>query len=636
MVKVPSFFKNKIFLGIILFILVFSIFAFCVDDIWFQLDDLGNIISGLIKNVKDFLKVFSEDERNYIYPINFNVPQANIISGFYRPMQHIPFTITYFLRGFDAYSFYIVNVLFHALNTVLFFLLLSFVVPRSLSFFGGLLFGFYPLYNWITWISTLHNFLAVFFMLLSLIFYKFYFFDKELNLKKNLYHFLSGLMFFFSVISRENTIFFGIWIFFALFIYSPEFSGIWNRFRYALKHSYVFFVFYLIYFLLRLYFFGLSSLLRTLNNVLLRVPFLSNIFGVAVSETTGVAAVNIKTNLVTAVLKTNQVSEKSFSALNLIIQKVSRVWLFIERWLTEIFNLNPNSLHEKLFFLIIVVFIFSFILFAFKKHFKILFILLLGFLLFSWPGVVAYPNARYINAVYPFVIFIFILAIYFFRKNYQSKFAKVLCYIVLTISFLGTVKSTLKNIKLIKSNCVNTLKYKEKFAQFFQENNFDKNANFIVVGSPFVSDIQNVFQAFLNNLDLKLANVRASSLAQKGSMGCGGDYRSKEVKSKIQKINQEGKVGFRLTSLDKDHCAWWMHFSHFPLKWSHEEKAYIWTKEEPQVGEWYDYSMGQFLIHEKYNDKYITDVTFLFDDKWIDKDTVFVYWDTLVGKYKVY
>ncbi|MBD3272779.1 hypothetical protein GF385_00310, partial [Candidatus Dependentiae bacterium] len=157
-------FKSKVFWAIILFITVFSVYFFSVDEIWFSIDDCGNIVAGIIRSFKDFLRIFWEDERNYLYPINFNVPQANFISGFYRPMQHIPFSIVYYFFGFNAKAYYFANVLFHSINTILLFYLVSFFVPIYLSIFSAYLFAFYPVMNWITWISTLHNFMSVFFM----------------------------------------------------------------------------------------------------------------------------------------------------------------------------------------------------------------------------------------------------------------------------------------------------------------------------------------------------------------------------------------------------------------------------------------------------------------------------------------
>ena len=74
------FMTNKFFLSVIIFVLVFTIFILPVDQIWFSVDDLGNIISGIVKDSGDLFRIFTEDERNYIYPINFNVPIPNFIS----------------------------------------------------------------------------------------------------------------------------------------------------------------------------------------------------------------------------------------------------------------------------------------------------------------------------------------------------------------------------------------------------------------------------------------------------------------------------------------------------------------------------------------------------------------------------
>ena len=238
--------------------------------------------------------------------------------------------------------------------------------------------------------------------------------------------------------------------------------------------------------------------------------------------------------------------------------------------------------------------------------------------------------------MYPFLISLFIFGVYLFKKDYKKGFIKNL---ILSMTFflmgISVVFGIYKNTNGLSGAAKSTLLYKSNYSTFFKENSFDKNVNFIVIGSPYVSDIHGVFQAFLNNLDLKVANVRVSTLAAKGVWGCQGDYKTKDVKSKIEKVKKDGKFGLRLISLDKKHCAWWMKFSSFPLKWSKDEKAYVWTDKEPEVGKWHDFSMGKFIIHERNEDYGITDVTYVFDDKWIDENTVFVTWDTVEGKYKV-
>lgn len=262
------FLKSKIFWSIILFISVFIVYFLPIDEIWFSVDDCGNIISGIIRSFKDFLRIFWEDERNYLYPVNFNVPQANVVSGFYRPMQHIPFSIIYYLFSFSAKAYYFVNVLFHGLNTVLFFYLVSFFVPIYLSVLSGFLFAFYPVMNWITWISTLHNFMATFFMLISLILFRFFRITK-----KNYLNYLSALAFLLSIFSRENTFVLGVWLFVAVFIFADS-KSLFERIKFTFIKTWPFISVYLIYFCIRLFAFGCQSLPRTVYNVSLRLPFL--------------------------------------------------------------------------------------------------------------------------------------------------------------------------------------------------------------------------------------------------------------------------------------------------------------------------------------------------------------------------
>ena len=262
--------KSKIFWSIVLFTSVFVVYFLPVDEIWFSIDDCGNIVSGIIRSFKDLLRIFWEDERNYLYPINFNVPQANVISGFYRPMQHIPFSIIYYLFGFNAKAYFFVNVLFHGLNTVLFFYLVTFFVPLYLSVLSGFLFAFYPVMNWITWISTLHNFMATFFMFISLILFRFFWVTK-----KNYLNYLAAIAFLLSIVSRENTVALAGWLFVAVFVFADS-NKILDRIKFTLIKTWPFLFVYVIYFCIRLFAFGWQSLPRTLYNVSLRLPFLKD------------------------------------------------------------------------------------------------------------------------------------------------------------------------------------------------------------------------------------------------------------------------------------------------------------------------------------------------------------------------
>ena len=621
---------KKIFLTGFLFLTVFLIFAIAGIGVWFQADDVGNIVGGIIKNFSDFVRVFTEDERIYIYPMNFTIPKPNLVSGFYRPLQHIPFTIIYYFFGFNPYAYYLTNVFFHALNSVLFFYFCSLFFSLNIAFLGGLLLAFYPFYDWIAWLSCLHNFLAIFFMILSFIFYRSFWLTRKTS-----FQVIAASMFFLSIISRENTIVLGFWIFLGTFLFCNN-CNIWERIKSVFINSWAFFITYLIYFLIKLYSFGYQSLDRTFNNFLLKVPYLRTVFS---NKSTHISVKNVAK-------KIYEIIETGFSKINnftlldkstdSFLDRLSNKFTFlfdkIERWFDVIFNISFKNNFNK----ILILVLFVFILYSYRRYKKVLFFLISGVILFSWPGVVAYPNPRYVSAIYPFLIFIFLLSIYLFKKEQIGSLKKyTILLIVLLFAYLSVFTEMDRNVRAIKHLVVNGQDYKVKFETFFKENSFEKNAKFIVLGSPFVSDIHNIFQMFLSDLDLKLACVRISTLAERGSMGCRGDYKSKGVRSKINPVVVDNKHGYRLISLDKNHCGWWMNLSHFPLRWSEKDRSYVWDDKIPEIGTWYDFSMGKFIINERLDDKYIIDVTFVFDDKWIDKNTVFVIWDTMDGQYKV-
>ncbi|MBD3231375.1 hypothetical protein GF322_01800 [Candidatus Dependentiae bacterium] len=633
-----SSYAKKNYCAIFLFLMVFIIFAFLGRDVWFQVDDVGNIAGRIVRSLNDLFKLFTEDERTYIYPINFTIPKPNFISGFYRPLQHIPFTIIYNFFGFNPYAYYLTNVFFHSLNVVLFFYFCLLFIQFNLAIVGSLLLAFYPFYDWIAWLSCLHNFLAIFFLILSLIFYRQFWFSRKMG-----WQILSAFMFFLSIVSRENTIVLGIWIFWGIFLFCYRCSFL-QKFKSVFLNGWAFFVTYIFYFFIRFYSFGYQSLNRTFNNFLLKVPFLKSIFFKKINP------VIVNGNLTNITNNSNVLNSVKFSALSKVDpssvnSNIITNYLFaglknklnflmdkIKPWFEVLFNLSFDDFFNKLIIFFIIIFIF----YSYRNHKKIFFFLFSGIILFVWPGIVAYPNPRYISAVYPILIFTFVLGIDFFKKENISLVKKqFFSFLIVGFAYVSTFGGMYKNIKAVPALINNFKGYQEKFVKFFTENNFAKKSNFIVLGSPFVSDIKNVFQMFLQDLDLKVACVRLSTLAEKGCMGCVNDYKIKGVKSRVKSVNIDNKRGFRLISEDESHCCWWMNLSHFPLRWNKKNRAYVWANNIPKIGKWYDFSMGKYMINKRLQDKYITDVIFLFDNEWIDENTIFVTWDTFQGKYKI-
>src|SRR5271163_4968886 len=89
--------------GLILFFIVFLVFGFALDKLWFREDDLGTILNGLIHSWDDFVRVFSSDCRSFVTASNYQRTIPNIVSGFLRPIQNVVFTIVYFFFGVDPF-----------------------------------------------------------------------------------------------------------------------------------------------------------------------------------------------------------------------------------------------------------------------------------------------------------------------------------------------------------------------------------------------------------------------------------------------------------------------------------------------------------------------------------------------------
>ncbi len=137
----------------------------------FKTDDFGNLYrTTQIKNVNDFINLFHDKSiEGLYYPSGSAQPPSSFISGLYRPISFIYYWPQYYFFGTNAYGYYLVTIALHALNSLLFFLLLLFFLPYSLALLGSLLFGFHPsLHNWLGWISaqTYQSELLVFSLLL--------------------------------------------------------------------------------------------------------------------------------------------------------------------------------------------------------------------------------------------------------------------------------------------------------------------------------------------------------------------------------------------------------------------------------------------------------------------------------------
>ncbi|MBS1987802.1 hypothetical protein JST56_02305 [Candidatus Dependentiae bacterium] len=597
------------FYGVLLFAIVFIVFATAVDTIWFREDDLGTIINGIIRSWDDFIRVLSTDARDFICPVNYHRSKPNLISGFLRPLQHVLFTIEYYFFSDWAYGYYLVHVGLHACNAVLVYVIGLWALPVWLAFFSGLLFAFYPDVSWLTWIATAQNTLCTLFLLLTFIWWK--------------RRWLAGLMFFFSLLARENVVALPVWFFLGALFFLPQVSeSFWKRIVAAFKATWIFFAVDAVYWSMRWWAFGFGTLGRTFNNILLRFPFLANLVH-KVEPYAHATAPGVQTRALSG--SALQAPSSFFDSLvygGIKILQLGRLWL------SSVLMIDLSDPIILSIALVAFIFVSLLVLYAYREHLKIFLFLLIGIVLMSWPAAMAYPCPRYLNTIYPVIVLLMVGSCFLlYQKQATKKYAQ---FLLVILSFF-MVKGIILNRAQLYDGAAIRAEYKKRFDQFFAQHAFVPQTRFVVFGSPFVSDIQSIFQTYLNDISVVVAHELMATLAEQGTFSCNGPYRARDVVSRLEPIDG----GFRFISDDPQHCAWWIHFSDHPLMWSQEDYAYIWTAKNYQENIWYPCSLGKFKINKMLEGKYLTDVSFVFDQKWIDDKTVFISWDTRLGRYIV-
>lgn len=108
----------------------------------------------------------------------FNATETN----YYRPLMHVLYMLTYAFCGLEAWGYHLVNIVFHALNSVLAFLIAAEVAGKAGSdrtglntyfpFITGTVFALHPVHTEaVAWIGGIPDLSFSFFFLLSLYLY---------------------------------------------------------------------------------------------------------------------------------------------------------------------------------------------------------------------------------------------------------------------------------------------------------------------------------------------------------------------------------------------------------------------------------------------------------------------------------
>lgn len=632
----------------ILFIVTFFVYGFAVDKLWFREDDLGTILNGIIRDWHDAVRVFSSDCRSFISPANYQRTSPNVFSGFLRPLQNVVFSAVYWLWGTNPQAYYLVHVGFHAANTALFFLVSNSILPMGLSVLAAGLFAFFPDVSWLTWIGTVQNSLALFFGLLSiLLWYGF------LRTRRRWILWCAGFAFFLSILARENGVFLPVWFFMGslfmrrvkmwrerIVIKSKQFKELARK---AWHDTWPFFAAVACFASMRLWAFGVATLPRTVHNMLLRYPLLAKACGqepTVFSAPPIIANVSALSHGVAANSVATQAQAVSVglhgqgffsSVLHSVVSLLQKLLQIFVRWTSALGGIDLTTLFEQVLLLFVCGAILIMLINAYRYERSLLVWLALGALCTAWPGVVAYPTPRYLNFVYPFVILMVLYGAY--RALYVCSHlrSRLVAMCILFCSVFGVGYRWQINVSALRQAALARFEYRQRFDTLFAQNNFAQQANFVLISSPFVSDIQSIFQSYTNNLGTMVVFDPFATLAERGCMGCRKDYRVKDVASDVSSI----PGGFRLVSRDPEHCGWWLRMSDFPLAWLEDKRSYEWTDKSYLVGQWYRCSVGWFKINQAIDADSASDISFVFDKRWITKQTVFVAWDTFKGGYQV-
>ncbi|MBU1007693.1 glycosyltransferase family 39 protein [Candidatus Dependentiae bacterium] len=609
---------KKILLGTAIFTFVFISFTLAIMGHGWYVDDLGVILNGLIIDLSSFCRVFSEDMRNYASTYNYNLPTPNVLSGFLRPMEQVFFSITHHLFGTNIFAFHLLQAFFHAANALLLFILFCNWLPLSFSAIGALLFAFYPSTTWLTWICTLQHSLTLFFLIIAILLYL-PILKRKVSFHSQPLFYLSGLSFLFSLLSRETHIFLAPWAFLGIFLLSTNKTNSFiSRILKALSKTWIFFLATTIYIGMRLYVFGFASLLRTARNILIRFPFLTKLFSVSATSQTAPVQPHGTSTIATHATKAakqaiDPIMQESCNKLSVLQSK------FFE-WAQTILNIQ-----EKIILIFVIVVLLALLIIAYRKHKTLALFFATGLPLFIWPCILVYPAPRYMNTTYPYLIFVILLGVYFIAKEKtKTFFTKSIVYVFFILSILSLIHGFRFNIiQRIKNPSPH--KVQKCYIDFFKENKFPKKSHFIFISTLDEADLEQLLQVASNNFELRAAHIVISKIAgpQYGCKISGYSYTINPI-----------PTGYRFTSQDKKNFGWSFH-SYQPIVWSEEERAYVLAPDFFEENQWHEFSMGKFFIHESVNKKYVTDVSFVFDKKWIIPNTFIVAFDPINQKYKV-
>lgn len=252
-------FRNYFFVFFLLVILALVVFGNSLGNQLFYDDEELIYKNYYVQNITLWPNFFTQNM----------IAGAGKVSNMYRPLLMISFGVNHLIGGLNPFIYHLTNILLHATNSFLIFLLISKLFnSKKVSFLTAILFLIHPVQTEaVTYVSGRTDPLFAFFMLLSLLF-----FIKFLETKNKIKLYLFTVFFFLcSLLAKETAIVFPFLGFLILLIKEKSFlKVIWKKSLILLP----FLMISVIYFLLRLTVLNFNN---TLNFYVLDTPYSSSL-----------------------------------------------------------------------------------------------------------------------------------------------------------------------------------------------------------------------------------------------------------------------------------------------------------------------------------------------------------------------
>lgn len=387
--KKQSFNKKTVY-GFLLFCAVVGILGIPFKNWGFKTDDYGNIYHCKIEKLSDVSRFFYEGNmERFNHPSNIPQQDQAFFCGLYRPVSFLYYYLQYLLFGTTPYSYFLVTIILHALNSLLLFFLFCYFSSFLIALFAALFFAFHPsLWNWLGWVSAQTYQIEVLVLLLSLFSLKKYF-----ETKKTWLYLLSCLLYASNLFLKEATIFFPIWIIPAGYLYAQEVLHDHQPLKKSALTSCGYWVVALFYLMCRAATFPLTSNTKTLTFEPTLASFVA------------------------------RQKSRLFDFVSYISDMIGLSWL-------------PQGNPVLKGSIIVTVILFLGWLFYNSTKKRLMLFSFFSMILFSWPALLMHYQPRYIYMALPFFILLFVIGITSYQRIRSTTWLQKPCAVACTLLLL--------------------------------------------------------------------------------------------------------------------------------------------------------------------------------------------------------